>query len=259
MFEVISQLQFVERPPYNVTFNSTSETIAINCTATAASGLPVNTQWSINRYHKKQLGCDEESYGKSISVFSNGTLVIPNADRCDIGVYNCSAQHDGETISTSARIVSLYRGIYIQLFTRIETTIELAICNFSVDTSWMLTSDSCGGFRQSTYDKSVRYAVSLSDGWDKSKIYDCPVGYHWASTDEGRKIFKSNPNKSGIHVYRAQCQWSGYVWEGKNRYYFRFRDSASTNAYKHSGNHDEYQIQIGGATTQFAGIVCIKD
>ena len=259
MFEVISQLQFVERPPYNVTFNSTSETIAINCTATAASGLPVNTQWSINRYHKKQFGCDEESYGKSISVFSNGTLVIPKADRCDIGVYNCSAQHDGETISTSARIVSLYRGIYIQLFTCIETTRELAICNFSVDTSWMLTSDSCGGFRQSTYDKSVRYAVSLSDVWDKSKIYDCPVGYHWASTDEGRKIFKNNINKSGIHVYNAQCKWSGYVWEGKNRYYFRFRDSASTNAYKHSGNNDEYQIQTSAATSQFAGIVCIKD
>ena len=125
MFEVISQLQFVERPPYNATFNSTSETIAINCTATAALGLPVNTHWSIKRYDKKQFGCNEESDGrKSISVFSNGTLVIPNADRCDIGVYNCSAQHDGETISTSARIVSLYRGIYTQLVTRKDNKVS---------------------------------------------------------------------------------------------------------------------------------------
>ena len=253
MFEVISQLQFVHRPPSNVTPNRTSETISINCSATAALGLPVNTHWSINRNNRKIVGCD-----KSISVFSNGTLVIPNAVNCDFGVYNCSAQHDGETISTTMQIVSLPRGtVYTTSHTHIKT--KTIICNFSVDTSWMLTSDSCGGFRQSTYDRSVRYAVSLSDSWDKSKIYDCPVGYHWASTDEGRKIFKNNNNKSGVYVYYSMCNWTGYVWGGKTRHYFRFRDSASTNAHKHAGNYDEYKVEVTSSTNNFAGIVCIED
>ena len=110
MCEVISQLQFVHRPPSKVTLNKTSETISINCSATAAPGLPVHTHWSINRNNrnnKKESGCD-----KSISVFSNGTLVIPDADECGIGVYKCNAQHDGENISTSMQIV-LSRGIHI--------------------------------------------------------------------------------------------------------------------------------------------------
>ena len=106
MFEVISQLQFVHRPPSKVSLNKTSKTISFNCSATAAPGLPVHTHWSINRSNKKESGCD-----KSISVFSNGTLVIPDADECGIGVYKCNAQHDGENISTSMQIV-LSRGIH---------------------------------------------------------------------------------------------------------------------------------------------------
>ena len=251
MFEVISQLQFVHRPPFKVTVNKPSETISINCSATVAPGLRVDTHWSINRNNKKESGCD-----KSISVFSNGTLVIPDADECGIGVYKCNAQHDGENISTSMQIV-VSRGIHICSSMHVKTT-RLVICNIFVDTNWMLTSDSCGGFRQSTYDKSVRYAVSLSNVWDKSKIYGCPFGYHWASTDEGRKIFK-NVNSSGVRVYFRQCNWSGYVWEGKHRYIFRFRDSASTNAYKHAGHNDEFQVVYTSRTSNFAGIVCIKN
>ncbi|XP_062508828.1 peroxidasin homolog isoform X2 [Corticium candelabrum] len=56
---VISQLQFVHRPPSNVTPNRTSETISIDCSATAALGLPVNTHWSINRNNRKIVGCDK--------------------------------------------------------------------------------------------------------------------------------------------------------------------------------------------------------
>ena len=64
-----------------------------------------------------------------------------------------------------------YREVYTFVVSSMHVkTTRLVICNFCVDTSWMLTSDSCGGFRQSTYDRSVRYAVSLSDVWDKSKI-----------------------------------------------------------------------------------------
>ena len=85
MFEVITQLQFVHRPPSKVTLNKTSETISINCSATAAPGLSIHTHWSINRNNKKESGCD-----KSIYVFSNGTLLIPDADECGIGVISRS-------------------------------------------------------------------------------------------------------------------------------------------------------------------------
>ncbi|XP_062523403.1 hemicentin-2-like [Corticium candelabrum] len=227
---VISQLQFVNRPPSNIVVSDTAKTIVVNCTATVASGLSISTHWSINNY--RAFKCDKKN---AISFFSNGTMVIPDASRCDAGVYNCSAQHDGERISTSMRI-DRYK-----------------------DTSWMLTSDSCGGFRQSTYDRSVRYAVSLSNVWDKSKIYACPFGYHWASTEEGQKIFKNNHNWSNVFVYHRQCNWSRYDWGGKTRYIFRFRDSASTNAYKHAGNYDEYQVEYSSTTSNFAGIVCIEN
>ncbi|XP_062512291.1 roundabout homolog 1-like [Corticium candelabrum] len=229
---VISQLQFVERPPSTISVNDTSKTIVVNCTATVASELLIHTHWSINR---NGFRCDKKSEKfKSIWFFTNGTMVIPNANRCAAGVYNCSAQHDKEMISTSMQIIDTLTG-------------------------WMLTSDSCGGFRQSTYDRSVRYAVSLSNVWDKSKIYDCPFGYHWASTEEGQKIFKNYGNKSGVYVYYGQCNWSGYDWGGKTRYIFRFRDSASTNAYKHAGLNDEYQVEYSSTTSSFAGIVCIEN
>jgi hypothetical protein len=128
-----------------------------------------------------------------------------------------------------------------------------------VDTRWMLTTDSCGGFRQSTYDSSVYYAVSYSSTWEKDRFYSCPTGHHWASTEEGRAIFQNNNHWSGIYVYYSQCGWNGYTFGGVSRYYFRFRDSFTTDAYKHAGNYDEYQIQFYSGTAYFAGIVCIKD
>ena len=120
----------------------------------------------------------------------------------------------------------------------------------------MLTADSCGGLRQSTYNSSVYYAVSSSTTWDKSKFYHCPEGYYWACTDEGRKIFKSTSGST--YVYYGQCGWSGYNFAGAARYFFRFRDSASTNAYKNAGNYDAYQVETTTNTKYFAGIVCIK-
>ena len=124
---------------------------------------------------------------------------------------------------------------------------------------WALRTDNCGGFRQSTYDRQVFYAVSESNTWSKTTVYSCPCGYYWASTQDGIRIFGSNNNWSGINVYASQCGWSGYVYGGSNRYYFRFRDSASTNAYKHAGSHDEYKVAYSSSTSLFAGIVCLKE
>ena len=123
----------------------------------------------------------------------------------------------------------------------------------------MLTTDSCGGFRQSTYNSSVYYAVSALNTWDKSRFYHCPIGYHWPCTEEGRRIFKNNGQWSGKNVYKSQCGWNGYSFGGVDRRYFRFRDSATTSAYKYAGHYDEYQIQINSNTNYFAGIVCLKD
>ena len=128
----------------------------------------------------------------------------------------------------------------------------------TVDMSWMLTSDSCKGFRQSTYNRSVYYAVSSSTTWNKSKYYHCPVGYYWPCTEEGRKIFNDN-SWSGPKSYHSQCGWSGYNYGGGSRYYFKFRDSSSTNAYKHAAHHDAQQPYTTSSTSNFAGIICIKE
>ena len=123
----------------------------------------------------------------------------------------------------------------------------------------MLRSDRCGGFRQSTYDPQVFYAVSKSTTWSKTTFYSCPRGYYWASTRDGLRIFGSNKPWSNECVYFSQCGWSGYVYAGSTRRYFRFRDSADTNAYKHVGTRDEIQVEYTSTTSDFAGIVCLKE
>ena len=121
----------------------------------------------------------------------------------------------------------------------------------------MLTADLCGGFRQSTSDSFVYYAVSLSNVWDKSKYYYCPRGYHWACTEEGRRLF--NGDWYGTYVYYDQCGWNNYVFGGVERRYFRFRDSAETNAYKSAGERDDHEVGFSSTIRYFAGVVCIKD
>jgi hypothetical protein len=223
---VVIRLEFVIRPPTEVTA-SLSQKIALECKAYAAPGLQASIHWLF-------LNCDQNFISRG--ALPNGTLVIPQAKVEDYGLYQCNA-HFGET-----KIVA-------------NTTVSFP----QVDASWMLTSDSCGGFRQSTYDSSVYYAVSSSNTWDKSKYYNCPRGYHWACTEEGRKIFKNNNNWSGTYVYHSECGWNSYSFGGLERRYFRFRDSAKTNAYKHAGSFDEFKIRYDHTASNFAGIVCIRD
>ena len=62
-----------------------------------------------------------------------------------------------------------------------------------VDTTWALARtprvDACGSFRRSAFAPSVRFLVASPDtaarGWETTRTYDCPVGYHWATTAEG--------------------------------------------------------------------------
>ncbi|NUM34009.1 MAG: PEP-CTERM sorting domain-containing protein [Candidatus Brocadiae bacterium] len=127
------------------------------------------------------------------------------------------------------------------------------------DLSWMNTNDSFHGLRQSTYNSKVWFAVSQSNVWEPSRLYDVPDGYHWATTAEGNAIFGTNGNYSGTYVYYNQGGWSGYNFQGLTRHYFRFSDSNVTNAYKHAGNYDEYQLQYTSSTSYFAGLVLIQN
>ena len=131
-------------------------------------------------------------------------------------------------------------------------------CGQDLMPDWMDTTDDCGGFRQSTWDTRVRFAVGKSNKWDKTFNYTCPAGYHWGTTQEV-KPWLNGPN-TGNRTYYDQCGWLGYSWKGKTRHYFRFKDSATQqNSYKHAGNYDPYQIEYSAALTEFAGIVCVQD
>ena len=125
---------------------------------------------------------------------------------------------------------------------------------------WMYTGDDFGGMRRSTYDAKVWFAVAKNNVWDKNANYEIPTGFHWASTAEAQAIFGGNSNWSGAYTYYSQGGWNGYIApDGKNRNYFRFSDSATTNAYKHAGNYDEFQVQYTSTTSGFAGLMLIQD
>ena len=131
-------------------------------------------------------------------------------------------------------------------------------CGQDLMPDWMDTTDDCGGFRQSTWDTRVRYAVAKDNKWDKTYNYTCPAGYHWATTEEVRPWF-NGPN-TGVYTYHDQCGWQAYYWGGKRRYFFRFKDSHLKNgSEKHAGNYDPYTIQNDNSINDFAGIVCVQD
>jgi hypothetical protein len=84
-------------------------------------------------------------------------------------------------------------------------------------------------------------------------------GYRVATTAEGQAVFNSNSN-TGEYVYRDQGGWDCNVWEGKTRTSFRFSDSASTGAYKHTSISDQYLVLLGyDGVTNFAGMVMIRE
>jgi hypothetical protein len=224
---VVSKLEFRARSPAEIDVD-VSQTVAMDCTASDAPDLPlVYTQWMF------PSPC--AFVPDSPEVLPNGTLIISQTTLQHTGVYTCKAYNQKETISMA---------------------VHLHVSSSDDCDEWMLKADDCKGFRQSSYNKSVYYAVSASTTWDKYKYYQCPRGYHWACTEEGRRIFQSN---TGVSVYSSQCGWSGYNFRGSTRYYFRFRDSAKTSAYKHAGHRDGYEVQTGYDRSSFAGVVCIKD
>ncbi len=144
-----------------------------------------------------------------------------------------------------------------------------------IDTTWMmgayaggddvvLPSDECGGFRSSILNPNIAFAVAKNTTWDSEKRYDCPSGYHWASTAEGENIFRAtynNPLGSVGPVYSGLCGWKDLEWNGQQRERFRFSDSQETGAYKHAGKSETFRPDIDSDLDNlvlegFAGIVC---
>ena len=166
------------------------------------------------------------------------------------------------------------RGSDPQYMTVFSGDNQLYFSATGVDIEWMVDphlADSCGGFRQSTMDPKVFYAVSESNVWESSRDYDCPYGYHWASTAEMEGRFTANLDKVAAvgegRVYSSECDWTGYTWGGVSRKHFRMSDSRVTGAYMDAGNYDGVQPFKDGTTmaptdgeltkSEFAGIVCI--
>ena len=76
-----------------------------------------------------------------------------------------------------------------------------------IDTSWMIEydhTDSCNSYKQSTYDQKIFYAVSESTYWDVARTYDCPLGFHWASTQEGFQHFNSHTDADVEEYWHAE-------------------------------------------------------
>ena len=132
-----------------------------------------------------------------------------------------------------------------------------------IDTSWMVTPphrDACGAFRQSSFDPRVHFAVANNASWEMYRLYDCPVGYRWITTDEAYKLFPSHADVYPGKTYFDQCGWDGYSWGGVLREKFRFSDSASTGAYKSAGHSEPYRPEVGDYSTDtFAGVVCVTE
>lgn len=116
----------------------------------------------------------------------------------------------------------------------------------------------------------VMYAVSASTTWARGDVYDCPIGYHWASTAEGRLLFTVTHVSQAAYVpqgavpdasefvYFDQCGWDGFFFQGVNRTSFRFSDSHITGALKWAGGRDGDVVILNNfATAGFAGLVCI--
>merc|ERR1711871_20726 len=77
-----------------------------------------------------------------------------------------------------------------------------------VDLSWMVIADhrdDCRSFRQSAVDPQVFYAVSESTTWNPNKIYDCPAGYHWASSEEAQRHFTSKYQNYRDHMWVSEA------------------------------------------------------
>ena len=58
----------------------------------------------------------------------------------------------------------------------------------ALDLSWMCTTDAFQGFRKLTHLPTVALAVSRSNKYVESNLYDAPAGWHWATLTEVKTV-----------------------------------------------------------------------
>lgn len=76
-----------------------------------------------------------------------------------------------------------------------------------IDTNWMSLPDrldTCNSFRQSTFDPKIYFAVAEDNVWNPKRVYDCPYGYHWASTEEGYRYFTNQMETTSDRFWHAE-------------------------------------------------------
>lgn len=124
-----------------------------------------------------------------------------------------------------------------------------------------MSSDSCGGMKQSDFDSNIYFARSKSS--TQNTNLEIPQGYRWLSISEYNDYFNQStvPTKNdNIYVYYTRCGLSYYpvsLNEGREQYSILFSDSEQG---MHSGNY-EY---MGGSyhysyLTNFFGYVLYKE
>jgi hypothetical protein len=150
------------------------------------------------------------------------------------------------------------------------------------DTSWMLTTDLCGGFRP-VEGTRLACAVSLIDRWDRERVYEVPYGWRWATTAE--VLAEAPRSVSRTALYGEAAGWTapapgpGFFfslgpafaplleWEGVRRCCFVCADSAVTRRSQGVSHVLRFMAMDGGlklagvplTEAQFAGVMCVLD
>jgi hypothetical protein len=131
--------------------------------------------------------------------------------------------------------------------------------------SWMETTDDFRGFREWKCNPGICFAVSKSNVWDTNANYMCPLGYHWATTEEYLRLAVSS-NFQGETPYYDQGGWDGYVWQERKRRAFIFRDTINTGKWKDAATYvsrflsnQPIRTHFNQRGVEFAGIVCVSN
>jgi len=132
---------------------------------------------------------------------------------------------------------------------------------------WHFTGDEYSGFKQSTIDPDIYYALTTTDIFSSTDTYEALVGFHWASRDEYLSYdnTQTGSNSGGLNnFYMLNGGTGGYPTTNPNntltQHRFMFSDSATVGGYLHASNYEGYvrtNIFPNGATGML-GLVMIR-
>jgi len=136
-----------------------------------------------------------------------------------------------------------------------------------LDLTWMVQShlaDECGGKLVTEFNPSIHFFQADENVWDPTRVYDCPNGYHWASTAEAEELFTLRTVQDlyfATELIFDKCGWTGYEWRGQERRKYRFADSHLTGSYKEAKTKEPEIIGYDDPDAldldYFAGSVCV--